>query len=201
MSGKRLKKELVEFILWKPAVSFGRVAAQCKASGIVYCNNLFHKTVRLSVKRHRAVTGRHHHVTSSCNTGLQQEMNLSLLVLVKTMQKLFDQFYNWYPQDYPRSKKQMGIRTKLRVSLLIIKNQLAKSRPVSFDHLYGNSESASFLFFLLGIWNTAFMQNKRLRSWRNSSHNKIWNPESSFIFMSPLCMMHYHWLHLQTGQR
>lgn len=56
-------------VFWKPAVSFGRVATQCKASGTVYCDNLFHRTVGLAVSHHRAVTGRHHHVTSSCNTG------------------------------------------------------------------------------------------------------------------------------------
>jgi hypothetical protein len=91
---KGVKRTGKTFILWKPAVSFGRVATQCKASGIVYCNNLFHKTMRPAVQRHRAVTGRHHHVTSSCNTDLRQEMSLSPLVLIKTMQKLFDQFYS-----------------------------------------------------------------------------------------------------------
>lgn len=48
---KKGVKELVKtIILWKPAVSFGGVAAQFMASGIVYCNNLFCKTVSLAVK-------------------------------------------------------------------------------------------------------------------------------------------------------
>ena len=134
-------------ILWKPAVSFGRVAAQCKASGTVYCDNLFHRTVGLAVSHHRAVTGRHHHVTSSCNTGLQQEKNLSPLVLVKTMHKLFDQFYSWYPQDYPRSKNQMGQQPSKSLCADSQKLTPQKStRPVRCNHLYGNKGLAKVFF-------------------------------------------------------
>lgn len=78
----------------------------------------------------------------------EQEMNLSPLVLVKTKKKLFDLFYSWYPQDCPRSKNQMGCQPR-KSFCADSQNQLAKSRPVSFSHLYGNNESASFCFLFI----------------------------------------------------
>ena len=72
-------------IPWKPAVNFGRVTTQCKVCDTVYCNQLFHRTVRTN----SVGAGYHHHVASSCNRSLKQEMNLSCLTLIKVMLKLF----------------------------------------------------------------------------------------------------------------
>ena len=80
--GKPAEKNAIP---WKPAVNSGRVTTQCKASDTVYCNQLFHRTVRIN----SVGAGYHHHVALSCNRSLKQEMNLSCLTLIKVMLKLF----------------------------------------------------------------------------------------------------------------